>query len=79
MRFTSLLLTAFAGASAVSGFNIRTPRSPYLVKETHNVPSRWKHVGTPASSHIIYLQIGLTQSRFDELETQLYEGTFAQP
>lgn len=73
MHFSSFLLTALAGSLAASAASL-TPRSPYLVKEIHNVTNRWKQVGAPASDQHIHLQIGLTQSRFDELEKHLYEG-----
>lgn len=73
MHFSFLLLTAIAGASAVPGSTINT-RSPYRVKETHNVPARWRNIGEPASDHRINLQIGLTPSNFEELERHLYEG-----
>jgi hypothetical protein len=76
MHLSSLLLTASAGASAVSGSILRT-RSPYVVKERHNVPNRWRDIGPPSPEHLIHLQIGLTQSNFDELERHLYEGTFS--
>lgn len=72
MHFTSFL-TALTGILTVPASAL-TARSPYLVKETHNVPNRWKQVGAPAPDHYIYLQIGLTQSRFDDLERHLYEG-----
>jgi tripeptidyl-peptidase-1 len=51
-------------------------RSPYAVKETHPVPKRWLEIGPAPGEHKIILQIGLKQSRFDELEQHLYEGTF---
>ncbi|KAF1984382.1 tripeptidyl peptidase-like protein [Aulographum hederae CBS 113979] len=45
----------------------------YVVKETHIVPRRWERVAEAPKDHLIDLQIGLKQSRFDELERQLYE------
>ena len=71
MHFPALLL--LAGTTAVSASGL-SQRSPYLLKETHNVPNRWKEVGAPAPDHVIYLQIGLRQSNFEELEEHLYEG-----
>lgn len=48
-------------------------RSEYAVKDTHYVPSRWSRVQRADPGHMIDLQIGLTQSRFHELERHLYE------
>jgi tripeptidyl-peptidase-1 len=65
--FTALL--ALASASPLRA------RSPYVVKETHPVPSQWTEVAPAPGSHKIQLQIGLKQSQFDQLEKDLYEGT----
>ena len=73
MHLSALLLLAGTTAASASAF---AQRSPYLLKETHNVPPRWKEVGAPASDHVIYLQIGLRQSNFEKLEEHLYEGIF---
>jgi tripeptidyl-peptidase-1 len=69
---TSLPLTAlFAAFALASPLRIR---SPYAVKETHEVPPKWKVVDDAPANHVIKLQIGLKQSQFDELERHLYEG-----
>ena len=48
-------------------------KSTYAIKDTHNAPAAWSK-GDPAHpDHIIRLNIGLTQGRFDELERHLYE------
>ena len=45
----------------------------YTVKETHAIPRGWSRVSKPPSDHLVDLQIGLKQDRFDELEKHLYE------
>ena len=67
------LLTLSIAASLAFGSPIRA-RSPYAVKETHNVPSKWSRVGPAPRDHLINLSIGLKQSQFEELERHLYEG-----
>ena len=48
----------------------------YAVKESHPLPGGWSCLERAASYHEIELQIGLSQSRFDELEQALYESVF---
>ncbi|KAN0101851.1 putative Tripeptidyl-peptidase SED2 [Hyaloscypha variabilis] len=48
-------------------------RTPYSIKETHAVPSKWTETGRADSSHMLHLQIGLKQGNFKELERHLYE------
>ena len=69
---TFTLFTAFL-SGFVSGSPLRI-RSPYVVKETHPVPSQWTEVAPAPGNHIVQLQIGLKQSQFEELERHLYEG-----
>ena len=57
---------------------VRT-RSPYVVKDVHNVPNRWWNSGPAPAHRIINLHIGLKQGQFDELERNLYEGTLYAP
>ena len=64
------LSSLIAAAQAAS----TTARSPYKLKETHNVPQQWERVGPAPKDHVIHLNIGLKQSNFDELERHLYEG-----
>lgn len=71
-RVTTLLSLAVA-IQAVLGSPIRA-RTPYAVKETHNVPRKWHNRGRASGSNTIHLQIGLKQGQFDELERHLYEG-----
>jgi hypothetical protein len=52
----------------------RFPLSSYQLKEHHHVPKSWSRIGAAPPDHIISLRIGLAQSRFDELEKNLYEG-----
>jgi tripeptidyl-peptidase-1 len=64
-------------ALVAAGTTLGSPlamRSPYAVKDTHNVPRKWSNIGPAPSSHILNLQIGLKQSQFSELERHLYEG-----
>ncbi|TVY58586.1 Tripeptidyl-peptidase SED2 [Lachnellula cervina] len=68
----TIFLSAFIGAQAVLGTPIRS-RTPYSIKETHNVPRKWKNLGRAAGNHKLHLQIGLKQEKFDELDLHLYE------
>jgi tripeptidyl-peptidase-1 len=68
-----VLLALLVAAEAAMGSPLHL-RSPYALKETHNVPRKWSRVGPAPSDHTIHLQIGLKQSQFDELERHLYEG-----
>jgi tripeptidyl-peptidase-1 len=52
-----------------------TRRSDLVVKDFHRAPRAWTHLGPAPTEHRIHLTIGLSQSRFDELERHLYEGT----
>jgi tripeptidyl-peptidase I len=69
----SALIVLLAVVEAAIGSPVRA-RSLYAVKDTHYVPKKWSRVGPAPSDHVIYLQIGLKQSQFDELERHLYEG-----
>ena len=51
-------------------------RSPYAVKESISIPKGWSYVAPAPANHLITLQIGLRQARFDELERQLFEGKY---
>lgn len=66
----NLYLTLLFASKAVFASPVK---STYVVKDTHHVPSRWSRVGQAHPDHMINLQIGLKQSRFDELEKHLYE------
>lgn len=68
----SLLLLAGLVASGLT-----TPlskRKEYAVKDSHYVPIGWRKAAKAPADHVMNLQIGLKQSRFEELERQLYEG-----
>lgn len=73
MKATGLLLAAGLLAGSVNGKPIRA-RTPYVVKDSHLLPSKWKEVGPASPSHKIQLRVGLKQDQFHELERQLYEG-----
>lgn len=45
----------------------------YTVKETHSIPRGWSRVSKPSKDHLLELQIGLKQERFDELRKHLFE------
>jgi tripeptidyl-peptidase I len=49
-------------------------RSDLVVKDYHRAPPAWANIGVPPAEHMLHLTIGLTQSRFSELERHLYEG-----
>lgn len=68
-RFSLVLLLA-SGSVFASPVKSRTP---YAVKDSHFVPRKWKRVAEAPADAPLSLQIGLKQSRFDELERQLYE------
>ncbi|MCJ1390580.1 hypothetical protein MMC18_003440 [Xylographa bjoerkii] len=68
----SVVLTLAIAAGTIVGSPIRV-RTPYAVKESHNVPSKWSRVGPAPADHLISLSIGLKSSQFDELERHLYE------
>ena len=65
------ILTALLGFASASPLRVR---SPYVVKETHPVPSQWQKLAPAPKDHMIHLRIGLKQSQFNELERHLYEG-----
>lgn len=74
---TSIARSALLALIVAAGTTVGSPlsvRSPYVVKDTHNVPKKWSKVGSAPSGHIINLQIGLKQGQFNELERHLYEG-----
>lgn len=55
------------------------PRTDYAVKDFHPAPRAWSNIGSPSGDHMISLSLGLTQSRFEELERHLYEGVLYRP
>lgn len=69
----SASLVALLAASSVFTSPLRS-RTPYAVKESHNVPKKWNDIGPAPPNTVINLHIGLKQSQFDELERHLYEG-----
>ena len=71
--FRSVSLALFVITTSVLCSPVRV-RSPYVVKDKHNVPNRWSNVGPAPADKLINLHIGLRQSQFDELERHLYEG-----
>jgi len=71
LGLSNLLVVAVA-AQAVFANPIKV-RTDYAVKEVHLAPRRWASAGRAPSNHMLHLQIGLKQERFDELEQQLLE------
>jgi hypothetical protein len=69
------LLSAAIAAQTVLAGPIRA-RTPYAVKESHHVPREWTKLDRASGDHVIHLQIGLKQGKFDELERHLYEGEY---
>lgn len=68
---TTLLAVAFTAVAdaKLSGES----RAGYAVMDSHIVPAKWSRVSAAPADHTISLNIGLKQSRFEELERQLYE------
>jgi hypothetical protein len=73
MRVSLLSLLLF-GDRAFGLVAKRFPSSSYQLKEYHHVPRSWSRTGAAPPDHIISLRVGLKQSRFDELEKNLFEG-----
>jgi tripeptidyl-peptidase-1 len=67
------LLACFQSSSVTAGPIVR--RSDLAVKDYHPAPRAWANLGRAPGHHLIQLTIGLSQSRFSELERHLYEGT----
>ena len=73
MRASNILLTAALAIEAALGSPVQR-RDGYAVKERSYLPHRWTETGpAPAAGRMVF-SIALTQSNFDELERQLYEG-----
>ncbi|KAF9629650.1 Peptidase S8/S53 subtilisin/kexin/sedolisin [Lasiodiplodia theobromae] len=72
MVFITTVLSLAAVAHGVLATPLRS-RSPYAVKETHNVPEEWTKRGSAPEDHSLHLHIGLRQGQFDELERHLVE------
>lgn len=72
VAFGSVLIT-FATLS--TAFGSRLSSRPYAVKERHVIPKKWTRLGPAPADALLELRIALKQSKFDELERHLYEGT----
>lgn len=70
---STILLGVIVAAHAVIASPVKA-RSPYIVKESHDVPKKWEVKGVAPSDHMLHLKIGLKQDRFEELEKHLHEG-----
>ncbi len=73
MLYVSALFTIAAAAQAVLGTSIQS-RTAYAVKGKHPVPRQWTQIGRAPREQVIYMQIGVKQDRFSELERHLFEG-----
>ncbi|KIX00814.1 uncharacterized protein Z518_09879 [Rhinocladiella mackenziei CBS 650.93] len=62
-----LLASSFVAAGPVAR------RVDLVVKDHHPAPRAWSNLGPAPGEHLIHLTIGLSQSRFSELERHLYE------
>lgn len=72
MLYSAIVLVALT-AQTVFGTPIQS-RSAYAVKEKHYVPKKWAKLGRAPKEAMLYLQIGVKQGQFAELERHLYEG-----
>lgn len=70
MRTSFVSILALA-SSIVSASPVR--RANYALKETF-LPRSWSRVERAPEDHVLYLQIGLKQSNYAELERTLLEG-----
>jgi tripeptidyl-peptidase-1 len=70
----SIALTALLAPIGTLANPIQIHESPYAIKETHFVPTKWERIGEAPGNHVVNLRIGLKQSRFEELERHLWEG-----
>lgn len=66
------LLSCFQSSLVAAGPVIH--RSDLFVKDYHPAPRAWTKQERAPGTHWIHLTIGLSQSRFHELERNLYEG-----
>ena len=73
MLGAALSLLACFWSLAIAGPVTRS--SDLAVKDYHPAPRAWSNLGPAPSDHLIHLTIGLSQSRFRELERHLNEGT----
>ena len=71
--FTALALLACFQTSFVAAGPV-TRRSDIVVKDYHRAPRAWANRGPAPTEHLMHLTIGITQTRFAELERHLYEG-----
>ncbi|OCL15233.1 subtilisin-like protein [Glonium stellatum] len=67
------MFTLFTLFTLLISIQFAFSRPPYAIKETHRVPRKWAKLSRANASDIINLQIGLKQTRFEELERHLYE------
>lgn len=73
MSAAKFLLVAGILAGCASTSPIQA-KSPYVVKDSHFVPAKWRQVSAAPSTHKIDLRIAVKQNQFNDLERHLYEG-----
>lgn len=73
MLVVFLLLAALVTLQSVVASPVHS-RFDYAIKESHNVPPKWSHVGNPHPFHLLKLQIGLRPNNFGLLEQHLHQG-----
>ena len=73
MRASSLFLALAVAIDAAAASPVLR-RAGYALKESTRLPRRWARIGEAPSDAEMVFSLGLQQSRFDELERQLYEG-----
>jgi tripeptidyl-peptidase-1 len=67
-----LLLASAVVASPIDKLQVRE----YAVKSFHHTPRKWQRFGAAPPDHVLELQIGLKQSKIDDLLQHLNEGMF---
>jgi tripeptidyl-peptidase I len=79
LQATTTLVAALASCFVPAIASPIARRSDLIVKDFHQAPPAWANIGAPPTEHMLHLSIGLTQSRFSELERHLYEGKIGGP
>ena len=72
---TGVALLLLISIGAIASPIASSPDYEYTVKDRHEAPPGWSVMGPAPSEHLLDISIGLKQSRFDELERILYQGT----
>ncbi|KAL9084023.1 MAG: hypothetical protein Q9159_005445 [Coniocarpon cinnabarinum] len=73
MRFSYKVAALLAATQSLAAALPATSQDNFAIKEKHNVPRGWQRISDAPGDHEVDLQIGLKQSRFDELQRHLFE------